>query len=122
MENILICEECENELKDIIIGSGLEDKFNSQFRQRLKFLEQYGRECIKKNDWFEKLKKANDIYSMKFKLPKNIRILFTINGDKISILLCTFEEKGDKTKGRYSYKDNIEVALTRLEELINKRR
>ncbi len=35
----------------------------------------------------------------------------------IKILLCTFKEKGDKVKGKNSYKDNIEVALTRLEEI-----
>lgn len=117
MKNILIAKKCEEELKSILVGSGLEDKFASQFRQRLKFLEQYGRECTKKKDWFEKLKKANDIYSMRFKLPKNIRILFTINSNKISILLCSFEEIGDKVKGKNSYKDNIDVALTRLDEL-----
>jgi mRNA-degrading endonuclease RelE of RelBE toxin-antitoxin system len=117
MKNILMCKECDEDLRNILVGSGLEDKFASQFRQRLKFLEQHGRECVKKNDWFEKLKKANDIYSMRFKLPKNIRILFTIKGNKISILLCTFEEKGDKVKGKNSYKDNIEVAITRLTNL-----
>jgi hypothetical protein len=54
---------------------------------------------------------------MKFKLPKNIRILFTFNGDGISILLCAFEEKADKAKGKGSYKDNIEVVLERIKEL-----
>ena len=73
-----------------------------------------GRNCIQKTDWFEKLKEANDIYSMRFKLPKNIRILFTIRANKISILLCSFEEKGSNKKGKNGYSQNIEVAITRL--------
>ena len=117
MENILIYNKCEEELKIILENSGIKDKFLSQFRQRLKFLEQYGRQCILKNDWFEKLKNVTDLYSMRFKLNKNIRILFTIKDNKISILLCTFEEKGNKVKGKNTYKDNIKTALSRLREL-----
>lgn len=117
MKNIRMCKDCENDLRCMLEGSGLEGKFSSQFRQRLKFLESYGRNCIKKTDWFEKLKNANDIYSMRFKLPKNIRILFTIKGNEISILLCSFDEKGDKIKGKNSYSQNIEVAITRLTNL-----
>lgn len=117
MKNIQINSTCQDELKDILVGSGLENKFSSQFRQRLRHLEDTGRNCVLKKDWFESLKDADNIYSMKFKLPKNIRILFTFNGNKISILLCAFEEKGDKTKGKNSYKNNIEIALERINEL-----
>lgn len=113
-ENICISQKCEDELITILTGSGLEGKFMSQFRQRIKFLETHGRNCIQKTDWFEKLKEANDIYSMRFKLPKNIRILFTIRANKISILLCSFEEKGSNKKGKNGYSQNIEVAITRL--------
>lgn len=117
INNIYISKDCEYDLKDLLKGSGIDNKFISQFRQRLKFLESYGRNCIKKTDWFEKLKNANDMYSMRFKLPKNIRIIFTIQCDEISILLCSFDEKSDKVKGKNSYTQNIEIAMLRLKDL-----
>lgn len=57
------------------------------------------------------------MYSMRFKLPKNIRIIFTIQCDEISILLCSFDEKSDKVKGKNSYTQNIEIAMSRLKDL-----
>lgn len=117
MKNILIHTECQDELKGCTEESGLKDKFTSQFRQRIKFLEEYGVKCVNKSDWFEKLKGVKFIYSMKFKSTKNIRILFTIKENKVSILLCCFEERGDKTKGKNSYKNNIEIALRRFKEI-----
>jgi hypothetical protein len=110
----------EEELKDILEKSGFKNKFVRLYRNRLKFLEERGIDCVQKSDWFEILKKTNGLYSMKFKSTKNLRIIFTFTGkfnENISILLCTFEEKDSKNNSSGSYSKAIETANKRLNEL-----
>lgn len=62
------------------------------------------------------------MYSMKFKqLPNNPRILFNIEGNNISILLCIFEELGKKRTPKNSYQKHIDLAENRLKEYNNKK-
>ena len=119
-DKILKHPEFEEELKSVLEESGYKSKFISLFRQRLKHLDERWKNCILKKDWFEILKGTNDIYSMKFKGQKNIRILFKFTGyegREIALLLCTFEEKNSKNKSKDSYNKAIEVANKRLKEI-----
>ena len=72
--------------------------------------------------WFEKLKKADGLYAIKFdKSQKNIRILFAFinfKGEKYAILLYGFEEKDSKKQSKYSYHKAISVAQKSLGEVI----
>ncbi|KRQ86532.1 hypothetical protein ABG79_01741 [Caloramator mitchellensis] len=112
---ILIHQKCQEELMDILEKSGFKQKFNSLYRQRLKFLEERGTECYQKFDWFEILKNTNGLYAMRFKSLKNLRIIFKFTDDNrknIAILLCSFEEKSKK-----DYKEAIVQANKRFEEI-----
>lgn len=106
----------EEELKSILEKSGYKQRFIKLYRLRLKHLEQYWERCIDKKDWFELLKQASGLYSMRFNNgSKNIRILFKFTDfekRQIALLLCTFEEK--KTK---DYSKAIEVANNRIEQI-----
>lgn len=106
----------DEELKEILERSGFKQDFVRLFRSRLKHLEQYWEKCVDKTDWFESLKQAPGLYSMKFKnVPKNIRIIFTFTDYKkrnISLLVCTFEEKKKK-----DYSKAIKIANERIEQI-----
>lgn len=107
-----------DELKELLEKSGYKEKFIRKFRMRLKFLAERRQNCFQKKDWFENLKgNTSDVYSMKFKGEKNIRVLFTFFSEKSSdyaILLASFEEKNKK-----DYIKAIGIAKERLKELIN---
>lgn len=106
----------EEELKVILEKSGFKQRFIKMFRLRLKHLEQYWEMCIDKKDWFESLKRAPGLYSIRFNNgPKNIRIIFKFTGfekRQIVLLLCSFEEKGIK-----DYTKAIEIANERIEQV-----
>lgn len=57
---------------------------------------------------------GNNLYRYEYRNTSNLRCIYTIinenNIDKI-FLLCAFNEDEDKTKGKKSYKDNIERAI-----------
>ena len=57
---------------------------------------------------------GNNLYRYEYRNTSNLRCIYTIinenNIDKI-FLLCAFNEDGEKTKGKKSYKDNIERAI-----------
>ena len=57
---------------------------------------------------------GSNLYRYEYRGTSNLRCIYTIinenNIDKI-FLLCAFNEDGDKTKGKKSYKDNIERAI-----------
>ena len=56
----------------------------------------------------------NLLYRLEYRKDKlNIKCIFIVeknNNNKI-INLCAFSEKNDKSKGKYTYKDNIERAI-----------
>ena len=57
---------------------------------------------------------GNSLYRYEYRNTSNLRCIYTIinenNIDKM-ILVCAFNEDGDKKKGKNSYKDNIERAI-----------
>lgn len=109
--------EFEDDLRNLIEKSGLEGKFKPLFKQRLDFLEERMEKCTQKRVWFEKLKKADDLFVIRFnKKNKNIRIIFTFTDSSrkhIAILLCNFEER-DKS----DYAKAIELATKRRAEIL----
>lgn len=108
----------EEELKDILEKSGIKQRFIKMFRLRLKHLDQYWEMCVNKKDWFETLRRAPGLYSMRFNNgPKNVRIIFKFTGfekRQIALLLCSFEEKETK-----DYTKAIEIANERIEQIKN---
>jgi len=62
----------EDDLKGILEESGYIDDFNGKYKQRLRFLEERMELCVQRKAWFERLKKTNGLYSMRFdKSQKN---------------------------------------------------
>ncbi len=112
----------EDDLKSMLERSGFRDDFSGKYKQRLKYLEESKEKCIQRSAWFEKLKKADGLYAIKFdKSQKNIRILFAFinfKGEKYAILLYGFEEKDSKKQSKYSYHKAISVAQKSLGEVI----
>lgn len=111
------------DLEKIIERSGFKAKFCGLYVQRLRFLEEHRESCIKRRNWFELLRYAGgEIFAIKFKAEKNIRILFCFVEYlkvKYAILLYPFEEKeSKKKKGKYCYDDAIIVAFKRRKEVL----
>lgn len=114
---------CESDLKGILEKSGLNARFISIFKNRLRFLEDRKEQCILRDGWFENLKRADEINVIRFDktIDKNIRILFAFikcNGAQYAILLYAFEEKGGKPKSKNSYDNAIAIAQKRLKEVM----
>ena len=54
------------------------------------------------------------MYRYEYRKNSNLRCIYMINNENNMneiVLLCAFNEDGDKRKGRNSYKDNIERAI-----------
>jgi len=120
-EYIRVHWQFENDLKAILEKSGQIADFWSKYRQRLQFLDERKKECILKHDWFEKLRYEDNLYSIRFRIDKNIRILFAFvayNNIEYAILLYPFEEK-DKKKSKTSYESAKPIAQERLKEVLN---
>lgn len=99
------------ELKELIEESGYKNEFIKKYRRSLKLLENLKDNCII-HKTFEKLRNAKNIYSIRLKGQKNIRILFTfaqINSRDIVILLYPFQEKDNKNN-KTSYRHAISIA------------
>lgn len=111
----------EEDLKDLLEGSGFKEDFSGKYKARLTHLEMTKEGCTQRSAWFEKLKGVRDLYSIRFdKSQKNIRILFAFvayKGEKFAVLLYVFEEKGNKRLSKQSYDKAIPVALKRLKEV-----
>lgn len=111
----------EDDLKDILERSGQKGAFWPKYKQRLRFLDERKHECVLKSDWFEKLRYDSDLYSLKFKDEKNIRILFAFvayEGIEYAILLYPFQERNKKNGSQYSYETAKPIAKARLKEVI----
>lgn len=114
--------EFENDLQNILERSGQKVDFWAKYKQRLRFLDERKRECVRKRDWFEKLKHEKHLYSIKFKDEKNIRIIFAFVAYKnieYAVLLYPFEEKDNKNKSQHSYDTAKPIAQERLKEVLN---
>lgn len=91
------------EVSQILEKTGERKAFLSKFINNLKFLKNYGELAhIQSTDKFEKLKQAENMYSMHIKGKTfNVRILYSFlaNG---TILLHGFDEKSGKKVTNYS--------------------
>lgn len=110
-------EECLKEVVDLVERSGGKKDFIKKFLENMQKLSCLTPEEATKTDTFEKLKgkDAHGLYRMKFKMPCNIRIIYTY-GEDGTILLLAFFEKGGKRSTNYS--DKLGPAQNRLSEMI----
>ena len=110
----------EDDLRKLIEKSGVKGKFLGQYKQRLRFLEDNSELCSQHTNWFELLRYAGEeLYAMRFKDQKNIRILFAFVDymqTQYAVLLYPFQEK-EKEGKKGSYAAAIQVALERLREI-----
>ncbi len=110
----------EDDLRKLIERSGVKDKFWGQYQNRLKYLVEHSELCSEKTDWFENLRYVGEeLYAMRFKDQKNIRILFVFieyMQKQYAILLYPFQEK-ESGKRKQSYKAAAPIALKRLNEI-----
>ena len=106
--------ECKSELMVILDDSGLKERFISELETRVKYLKLYGNMVVTHFPRkFEKLQDAQGLYSMRFRMQKNIRIIYGYNNNEV--LLLAFEEKSGKQHSNYTNK--IPLALARLAKL-----
>lgn len=111
----------EEDLFDIIDKSGFKEDFTGMYINRLRFLEERMSSCVQRSSWFEKLKRTDDLYSIKIDSMKNIRILFAFvkyKGTTFAILLYPFEEKNKNKGGNNSYDSVKPIAFRRLREVL----
>ncbi len=102
--------EFYDEFVELIIDSGSERIILSALITKLKMIIELGDiDCGTK--WLERLKKYDNMYSLKLKAgSKNYRLLFSkTNSGKI--FLHTFYEKSGKTDS--SYKKHVPIAIER---------
>jgi hypothetical protein len=79
-------------------------------------LSRYRKSCCKvPGKVFEKTHSNKNIYSIRFKLQINIRILFSFKDDKVAMLLCGFIENNDS-----DYKRSIDKAYRRFKQCFDK--
>lgn len=116
---IFIHHEFDEDIREIIENSGMFKKFAEAFRRKLYFIERDMHRSIEAR-WFEKLKEEEGLFSIKFKMVKNIRIICMfadVSKHKVAILLCGFEEKNNKKGSKDSYDKGIERAKKRKKEI-----
>ena len=106
--------ECLNEIIGYIKGSGRVLDFYRQFSHNTEMLRKLGINATE-NKNFEKLKKAENLYSMRIKTRgMNLRIIYTYRNCKLALLLCTFHERSDS---KDTYRKYIPVAQKRMKEM-----
>lgn len=99
------------ELAELISKSGYIKEFKLKYHKSLRFLENLKKNCMMQPNLFEKLSDAEDLYAIRLKGQKNIRILFSfeeMNNREIAVLYCCFQEKSKK-----DYQNAIGVAKSR---------
>ncbi len=111
---IVLHEELINDLSKLISKSGQAEKFLTKFYQRCLILSELGKNAVSNNN-FEKLKHLDfEMFSLHIKTEKNIRILYSFDGDTIVMLLCAFHERSGKKKTDYT--NYIPIAKQRIKE------
>lgn len=99
------------------------------------FAEAFYKDFIRKEfdsyNKFEKLRyisrkqrkrlKGNILYRYEYRNTSNLRCIFIVykdNNNNVPILLCAFNEDGDKKSGKNSYNKNIDRAIEIFEKVI----
>ena len=93
------------------------NKFIENFYKdiRRKNFKQYNRhEILSLNKKQKEKLNGNNLYRYEYRKNSNLKCIYVIeneNNIEEIILLCAFNEDGDKTKGKNSYKNNINRAI-----------
>lgn len=113
--NVYSTKEFEKDLIKLVTTNI--KKFIRNFTRDItrKNFEQYNRyEIISLTKMQKKKLDGHDLYRYEYRNDSNLRCIYLIDNVKNTrniILLCAFNENGDKTKGNNAYKDNIERAI-----------
>jgi len=114
-ERVQFHEKVIDEIRELVIGKGIEEQFINQLEKNLNILETFGLNAVQHGN-FEKLKGCEDLFSMKFKGKNmNLRMLYSYDVFTEIIMLHFFYERDDSRKD--SYEDHIPIALARKEEM-----
>ena len=112
---------------DIIERSGRKSNITKMLEQRLRFLEERKHLVFNKADWFENVKRYNDIFVIKIKDANlNIRIpfvFFTYNQKEYAVLLSAFTETKHATAKTESYRSHMAAIMpivNNLEEVFDR--
>ena len=113
--NVVMHSTCYEE----IIGLVSKDEvpaFIASYNQRIAYLNQHLGEEIFHRRWFEVLKNAHGLRSIRFMKFHNLRILYALDNHKAFLLLAFAERQGHKNT---EYSKYIEPALKRFNEREN---
>lgn len=111
LSNVMMHLDCRADLDRLIQPDEIPD-FIAAFNLRIDFLSKnIGKETVYHRSWFEVLKKAHGLRSVRFMKFRNLRILYMLE-DKKAYLLLAFEERQGHRKTEYS--NYIDPALKRL--------
>ena len=116
LNGVLYHDDIIDEIFDLVIGSGIEKPFFKKLITNIELVKSLGARVVETKN-FEKLKDAEDLYSMKFKGKNmNLRMLFSYDVESSTIMLHCFYEREDSGKDRYS--SHIPIAIKRKKEMV----
>lgn len=116
---IFIHPDFDEDLRIILGNSGMMGDFADSLERKLHFIEKDINSGTSPR-WLERLKDTDGLYSIKFRMVKNIRVvcMFTDSSKrKIVVLLCGFEEKNKKKGSKDSYNKALQIAKKRRSEI-----
>lgn len=113
--------ECMGEIIQLIHKTGVEQRFLSILRRRLKALAEHREKVVLyEPENFESIKKVSDIYSMHIVANQlNLRVLFSFSKQG-ELLLHTFYERSGKKNS--SYEAHLPIAKERLKQMLSEER
>lgn len=89
------------------------ENFSKDIRRRN--LEEYNKSEMLGIDKKQKIRlDGNNLYRYEYREDSNLKCIYMVNNENNKrelILLCAFNEDGDKKKGQSSYNDNIDRAI-----------
>lgn len=113
---IVLHSDLIDDLSKILSKSGQIEKFLTALAQRCSILSQLGKNAILGSNNFEQLKHLDiELFSLHIDIEKNIRILYSFDGDTIVMLLCAFHERSGKRKTDYT--KYIPIAKKRIKNV-----
>lgn len=116
LNGVLYHDDIIDEIFDLVIGSGIEKPFFKKLITNIELVKILGARVVETKN-FEKLKDAEDLYSMKFKGKNmNLRMLFSYDVKSSTIMLHCFYEREDS--GKDSYSSHISIAIKRKKEMV----
>lgn len=117
--NCIIHEGFVDDIQKLVMGTGNEKEFFRMVIKGIQLVKELGNDVLRLKN-FEKLKNAEELYSMKLKGSRfNYRVLYTFGENSNTILLHLFFERDDAGKGRYE--THMPIALERMRELKGKK-